>query len=261
MRKPLRTSLLISASVHLAALASIAFLPGLKESHPDAPKTIATLELVAASPMNESKSEPKTQTKPATPKVIVAPKPPEPVKQPEPLKPELPKPVPVQLVKVEEKIVPKPHATIPIAAEPVSVPTKQTSPAVHVAVAVVPATAPVGTLEQGDGSSAVPGHDAITSDARPGDIIQAQPSYRSNPEPAYPASARRRHETGVVVLSVSVSARGRALNVKVKSSSGYPALDNAALVAVRDWEFEPARVNNQPIASEVEVPVRFRLEK
>ena len=37
-------------------------------------------------------------------------------------------------------------------------------------------------------------------------------------------------------------------------------LDEAAMQAVRDWEFEPARIGPLPVEAEIEVPVRFEFE-
>ncbi|MDB6029407.1 MAG: TonB family protein [Verrucomicrobiales bacterium] len=91
--------------------------------------------------------------------------------------------------------------------------------------------------------------------------VTAQPRYRENPEPAYPPSAKRRREEGTVVLSVAVTATGSPEAVVVKESSGFAALDDAAKNAVRNWKFEPARSTDQPVASKVEVPVRFQLSK
>jgi TonB family protein len=47
--------------------------------------------------------------------------------------------------------------------------------------------------------------------------------------------------------------------VEVKTSSGFPVLDAAALRPVSQWEFEPARIGLQTFESEIEVPVRFKL--
>lgn len=91
--------------------------------------------------------------------------------------------------------------------------------------------------------------------------VLARPVYRRNPEPAYPAAARRRRQEGVTLLAVSVSASGRALRVAVKKSSGYQLLDEAAVGAVVDWEFEPARAGAVAVESEIEVPVRFVLKQ
>lgn len=85
--------------------------------------------------------------------------------------------------------------------------------------------------------------------------------YRSNPKPNYPAEARRAGQQGVVILAVQVNANGRATSVQISGSSGFPLLDNAALLAVRRWTFEPARIAGIPTESRVEVPVRFDLAR
>lgn len=88
----------------------------------------------------------------------------------------------------------------------------------------------------------------------------AQPNYLKNPPPAYPETSRRMGEQGVVLLSVVVDERGRVADVVVKQSSGFSRLDQAALDAVGDWRFHAARFGSVPIASRVEVPVRFSLK-
>ena len=87
----------------------------------------------------------------------------------------------------------------------------------------------------------------------------AKPDYLRNPPPKYPAESRKLREEGVVLLKVFVTADGRAGNVQLERSSGYSRLDDAALKAVRRWEFNPARVGPTPVACTVEVPVRFGL--
>jgi protein TonB len=82
----------------------------------------------------------------------------------------------------------------------------------------------------------------------------------ANPLPRYPEIARERGWEGVVLLSVSVSAEGRADAVRVSRSSGHEILDRAALEAVRRWRFEPGRRAGLPVAATAEVPIRFRLE-
>lgn len=89
----------------------------------------------------------------------------------------------------------------------------------------------------------------------------AKPRYRSNPAPEYPAEARRLKQQGVVVLAVVVSAQGRPTSVKLSRSSGFAALDKAALDAVSRWSFEPAQTAGIPVASHVDVPVRFSLAR
>ena len=64
-----------------------------------------------------------------------------------------------------------------------------------------------------------------------------------------------------MLLAVKVGVEGRATSIALKQSSGYAALDAAAIEAVRDWEFEPARLGATPVVSNIEVPVRFQLTR
>ncbi len=91
-------------------------------------------------------------------------------------------------------------------------------------------------------------------------IHRATPLYKSNPLPRYPASARRRGFEGTVTLLVQVSEKGNPIELEVDRSSGYKSLDRRALETVKDWKFEPGRINGEPTAMDVKVPVTFRLE-
>lgn len=127
-------------------------------------------------------------------------------------------------------------------------------------------TAVSPTLVSGAVSLAMKGQPEQTSTAPHGDApkgkpgILAQPLYRKHPEPAYPASARRRRQEGVTLLAVRVTATGRAARVEVQQSSGFKLSDDAAMQAVLGWEFEPARMDAEAMESEIEVPIRFRLQ-
>lgn len=83
--------------------------------------------------------------------------------------------------------------------------------------------------------------------------------YLKNPAPDYPPASRRMREEGTVYLDVNVTAEGRAGDLRIKKSSGYARLDEAALDAVRQWRFIPARSGADAVAAHVVVPVVFRL--
>lgn len=84
--------------------------------------------------------------------------------------------------------------------------------------------------------------------------------YLRNPEPPYPAASRRLGEQGMVQLRVLVGADGRAANVEVHRSSGFPRLDQTAAAAVREWRFVPAKRGDKPIEASVIVPIVFKLQ-
>lgn|GEM_PF-2181653 len=85
-----------------------------------------------------------------------------------------------------------------------------------------------------------------------------KPGPRNLP-PAYPAAARQSGHSGRVLLSVLVAVDGTAQDVQLAKSSGYPSLDEAALAAVKQWRFEPARRNGAAVKFSIDVPIRFRL--
>ena len=91
-------------------------------------------------------------------------------------------------------------------------------------------------------------------------IHRATPLYKSNPLPRYPSSARRRGFEGTVRLLVEVSEKGEVTELEVDRSSGYPSLDRRAVETVKDWKFEPGRINGEAAAVKVKIPVTFRLE-
>jgi protein TonB len=83
--------------------------------------------------------------------------------------------------------------------------------------------------------------------------------YLKNPAPAYPSASRRLGEEGRVVLRVLVEADGRPGEVAIKTSSGFPRLDQAAEDAVRRWKFVPAHKGDEAVRAAVLVPIVFNL--
>jgi len=78
------------------------------------------------------------------------------------------------------------------------------------------------------------------------------------PDPEYSDEARRAKHQGTVVLWVVVGPDGRVRDVRVQRSLGM-GLDERALEAVKNWKFEPARKDGQPVAVQINVEVNFRL--
>jgi periplasmic protein TonB len=88
----------------------------------------------------------------------------------------------------------------------------------------------------------------------------AHADYARNPLPIYPAVARRREQQGTVTVRVLVGADGSVERAEIADSSGFDALDDAALETVRSrWRFVPARHDGLAVESWVLVPIRFAL--
>ena len=90
-------------------------------------------------------------------------------------------------------------------------------------------------------------------------VIEARPLYKENPPPRYPRIARKRGYQGTVVLEVLVDRSGDVEDLKIYQSSGYKALDKAALSSVRRWIFSPGRRGDDVVDMWVRVPIAFRL--
>ncbi|HEY7640605.1 MAG TPA: energy transducer TonB [Steroidobacteraceae bacterium] len=78
-------------------------------------------------------------------------------------------------------------------------------------------------------------------------------------DPTYPPASRRAGEQGTVQLKVLVDTSGRASNVAVTKSSGFPRLDQAAIEAVRKWRFAAATDGTNKIQAYTQVAVTFKL--
>lgn len=125
----------------------------------------------------------------------------------------------------------------------------------HASVAASPAPRAPTVAGSSTASSRAPSRDAggVTESAK------ANASYLHNPKPEYPALAKRRQWEGRVLLKVRVLANGSVAAVSVETSSGHELLDEAALEAVRQWHFVPAKRGGQAVDSWVNVPINFNL--
>ena len=65
---------------------------------------------------------------------------------------------------------------------------------------------------------------------------------------------------GKVILRLYVDSTGAVVDdsTKIAESSGYPALDSAAVRAAPELRFSPALRNGQPVAALFLQPVQFR---
>jgi protein TonB len=76
--------------------------------------------------------------------------------------------------------------------------------------------------------------------------------------PLYPPMARTARVEGTVILEADITESGALENVTV--IEGHPMLIEAAIDAIRQWRYAPARLNGKPTRSSVRVTVNFRLK-
>lgn len=86
-------------------------------------------------------------------------------------------------------------------------------------------------------------------------------AYANNPQPVYPSASKRLNEQGISRLRVLVGPEGRVQQIELDKSSGFARLDAAAMSAVRDWKFAPARQGESAVPAWVLVPINWKLER
>ncbi|MEW5982518.1 MAG: TonB family protein [Acidobacteriota bacterium] len=123
---------------------------------------------------------------------------------------------------------------------------------------LVPTIAPPRPRKTGTGDAAEPPRGRVYE---PGQVDQ-RPVVTRQVEPVYPPDAARRGVEDVVVLKVVVLATGRVDDVEVlRRSKKDAAFDAAAMAAVRQWEFSPARRDGTAVNCYYNVAVPFQLKR
>ena len=109
----------------------------------------------------------------------------------------------------------------------------------------------------GTGLSAAPEEpSAATGPFRVGDEI-ARPRKVKDVRPVYPQPAMSARVGGNVLIEATIGVDGKVHNARVVRSIAL--LDQAALDAVRQWEFEPSRRNGEAVAVTMVIIVTFAL--
>ena len=88
---------------------------------------------------------------------------------------------------------------------------------------------------------------------------RASPSRRrrSTSSPIYPQEALAQGVRGIVILELVLDAQGKVESTTVIRS--VPGLDEAAIAAARQWEYEPTKVDGKPVRVRLTVPITFAL--
>jgi protein TonB len=78
-------------------------------------------------------------------------------------------------------------------------------------------------------------------------------------DPVYPAMARVAGVQGMVIIEATIAADGHVMNARILRS--LPLLDQAALEAVRQWQYTPTLLNGVPVPVVMTVTVTFTLSR
>jgi protein TonB len=85
-----------------------------------------------------------------------------------------------------------------------------------------------------------------------------QPTKVHDVKPIYPPIAQSARVQGVVIIEATIGPDGRVKEAKVLRS--IPLLDQAALDAVKQWQFTPTLLNGVPVPVIMTVTVNFTLQ-
>ena len=181
-----------------------------------------------------------------------------------------------QVEQVVSEAVPKKQAA-PVKATPVLPKlmvseTPATSPAQPASVPVQTSRAQATSTPASGNATASPVTAAVTAGVAPshsGSAPLPQPlllggelsvSCSERPAPAYPKQSLRFGEQGKTVLLVELDELGQMITVEVKTKSGFPRLDEAAVNAVKNWRCTPAKRNGVAVRSIALQPFNFSLK-
>ena len=92
---------------------------------------------------------------------------------------------------------------------------------------------------------------------RAGELVQP-PQKIADARPRYPEIARAAHVQGTVMLEAVLDTNGRVSQVRVVKS--VPLLDQAALDAVRQWQYTPSTLHGVPVEVLMTITVTFTLQ-
>ena len=95
---------------------------------------------------------------------------------------------------------------------------------------------------------------ASVAPVRIGGNIRA-PKKIKDVKPVYPAIAQSARVAGAVTIEATIGPDGRVIDAKVVRS--IPLLDQAALDAVRQWQYTPTLLNGVPVPVLVTVTINF----
>jgi protein TonB len=107
----------------------------------------------------------------------------------------------------------------------------------------------------GRGSGGGDGEDLMSGE------LDSAPSPTSKTQPIYPATLLKNGVGGKVLVSCTIDATGKIVGTSIKSSSGHPDLDKAAINAVNRWKFKPGTKGGKKVKSVVLVPFNFEVKK
>lgn len=86
------------------------------------------------------------------------------------------------------------------------------------------------------------------------------PKVKNQVAPVYPEQEKAHKIQGMVVLSTIITEEGKVDKIEVAQSSGNANLDRAAVDAVKQWTFQPATDNGEPVTVFYTLTINFQVK-
>ncbi len=93
------------------------------------------------------------------------------------------------------------------------------------------------------------------------DDLDEKPQILQSAQPKYPEEARKKGLVGTAFVEVLVDESGKVTNSKIKKSSGYKLLDEAATEAAMNFKFLPGKKGGKTVKTQMVIPFKFKLKK
>lgn len=130
----------------------------------------------------------------------------------------------------------------------------------HIAISgrivVLKTTDPAGQSDEMPPPSVVGDSEAPIMDTSAPGVVRGKLIHST--EPKYPQDAKRKHESGTVVLAATMEKDGSLSGVTPIASSDT-VFDDAAVEAMRQWKFSPFTLKGQPVRVEIQIATDFKL--
>lgn len=119
-------------------------------------------------------------------------------------------------------------------------------------------TAPPVDLDQKQPNKQAQSTITQTSQSKP--KLVKKPQFAAQPAPAsYPKLARKRGWQGIVLIEILIDEQGQQVSRNIIQSAGHQVLDNAALKAVKKWQFSASTENGKAVPYRTRIPINFKL--
>jgi protein TonB len=144
-------------------------------------------------------------------------------------------------------------------AAPITFPVQFSFNASAEPVAIQDPPPPLSVPARGTGAplAALPPWPAAEGAVRVGSGISA-PRQIKKVNPVYPSAAQRERVQGVVILEAIIGTDGKVTDARVLRS--VPLLDQAALDAVKQWEYTPTLLDGKPVPLVMTVTTNFTMD-